>query len=123
MATVSDYVIVTDNRTRLPGTDGDKDQTFAFSIPSNINRDERAVATWVLEVEASPQNLAWNLTINDKQLVAFTHSNDRFAALQEVFDGEILQPGTFNNIAKVTITGGTGQIRFSDFVVHFRVDV
>jgi hypothetical protein len=123
MPTVSDYAVVTDSQTTLPGTGGDKDETFTFSVPSNINRVQRAVATWLLEVEGPPQNLAWNLTINDRPVVGFTHSADRFAALQEVFDGSILQPGNNKNIAKVTVTGGTGRIKFSDFVVHFRVDV
>ena len=120
MPTVSDYAVVADGTTTLQ-TGADIDQTYTFSVPSNVNRGQRAVATWRLEVEGPPRSLAWNLSINGTQLVGFTHSSDRFAALQEVFEGSTLQAG--NNNATVAITGGTGRIEFSDFVVHFQVDV
>jgi hypothetical protein len=120
MPTVSDYAVVTDGTTTLQ-TGADIDASFPFSVPSNVNRGQRAVATWRLEVEGPPQSLAWNLSINGTQLVGFTHSSDRFAGLQEVFQGSILQAG--NNDATVEITGGSGRIEFSDLVVHFQVDV
>ena len=100
---------------------GDIDQTYTFSVPSNINTAQSAIATWRFEAEGSPQNLAWNIAVNGTQLASFTHSSDRFAALQEVFSGSVLQSG--NNTATVTVTGGQGRIRFSDFVVHYQVTV
>ena len=120
MPTVSDYVVVTDGTTTLE-TGSDIDQTFTFSVPSNVNRNQSAVATWRLEAEGPPRNLAWNLSVNGTQLVGFTHSSDRFSALQEVFSGSVLRTGS--NQATVTITGGTGRIEFSDFVIHMQVNV
>lgn len=120
MATVSDYVAVADSTTTLE-IGADIDETYTFSIPSNLNTGQRAVATWRLEAEGPPRSLAWNLDINGTQVVSFTHGTDRFAALQEIFQGSVLQAGTNN--ATVTVTGGTGRIRFSDFVIHFQVDV
>lgn len=120
MATVSDYAVVSDGTTTLQ-IGGDVDQTFTFSVPANVNLGQRAVATWRLEAEGPPQNLAWNLRINGTEVVGFTHGQDRFAALQEVFQGSILRAGS--NDATVTVTAGTGRIEISDIVIHFQVEV
>ena len=59
------------------------------------------------------------MTLSDQ--IGFTHNTDRFTALQEVFQGSVLQAGS--NDATVTVTGGDGRIKFSDLVVHFQVNV
>ncbi|HST81650.1 MAG TPA: hypothetical protein VLL08_07945 [Kineosporiaceae bacterium] len=120
MATVGDYVVVSDGTTTLE-IGRDIDQTFTFSVPSNVNLGQSAVATWRLEAEGPPRNLAWNLSINGTELVGFTHGSDRFTGLQEVFQGSVLQAGS--NDATVAVTAGTGRIKFSDLVIHFQVDV
>lgn len=120
MPTVSDYVVVADSTSTLE-IGGDIDASYTFSVPSNIDTTKSAIATWRLEAENSPDNLAWNLAVNGTQVVSFTHGADRFAGLQEVFSGSVLQSGS--NSATVTVTGGDGRIRFSDFVVHFQVTV
>lgn len=120
MATVSDYAVVSDGVTALE-IGGDVDQTFTFVVPANVNLGERAMATLMLEVDRSPQNLSWRLEINGTQVITLTHNEDRFAAaLQEVFQGSALRAG--NNTATVTVTGGTGRIRVSDIVIHFQVE-
>lgn len=58
MATVSDYAVVADGTTTLE-IGGDIDETFTFSVPSNVNLGEKAVATWRLEAEGPPQSRGW----------------------------------------------------------------
>jgi hypothetical protein len=120
MPTVSDYVVVADGTTTLQ-IGGDVDQTFTFSVPANVNLGQRAVATCMIEVEGPPQGLAWNLRINGTQIIGFTHNQDRFSVIQEVFQGSILQAGPNNAI--VTVTAGTGRLEISDIVIHFQVEV
>jgi hypothetical protein len=126
MLTVSDYVVVKDNAPALHAH-GNREHTFPFDVPSNVNTGQPAVATWQFEAEgpqreAPPQNLKWHLSVNDTELVQFTHTHNRFAAVQEVFEGSVLRAGS-DNKATVKITGGTGVIRFSDFVIHMKVNV
>ena len=120
MANASDYVVVQDSTTTLQ-IGGDIDETFPFTIPSNIDRNERAVVTWRFEAEGGPTNLAWNMALNGNNVVSFTHSSDRFAALQEVISGSSLNAGA--NDLTLQVTGGTGRIDVSDVVVHYRVNV
>jgi hypothetical protein len=122
MPTVSDYVVVTDDFHPLRTDGGDREHTFNFGVPSNVNTSQPAVATWQFEAEGPPQNLEWQLSVNGKVLVDFTHHINRFAAVQEVFPGSVLQAGSGNK-ATVKITGGTGVIKFSDFVIHMKVNV
>ena len=119
-ATVGDYVVVSDNvKTMRIG--GDIDETYSFSLPANLNRDARAVATWQFEADDDPDGLKWKLEINGSAIASYSHSSDRFCALQEVFAGSVLNVGA--NSARVTVLGGGGQIKFSDFVIHFQVNV
>jgi len=125
MPTVSDYIIVTDEETRLQ-SGGTRDRTFTFSVPPNVDTSQRAVAIWQFEAEglqqeAPPQNLTWNLHVNGKQLVEFTHHLNRFNALQEVLPGSVLHAGGSNH-ATVRIIGGQGVIKFSAFVIHIQVN-
>jgi hypothetical protein len=62
------------------------------------------------------------MEINGTQIVNFIHNADRFCALQEVFSGSVLNAGA-NNKVTVTVLGGKGQIKISDFALHFQVDV
>ena len=122
METVSDYAVVSDGVTVLE-IGGDIDQIFTFAVPGNVNLGERAMATLMLAAVRSPQDLSWELQINDRQVITRTHNEERFdAALQEVFQSRsILRVGS--NTATVRVTGGTGRIRVSDIVIHFQVDV
>jgi hypothetical protein len=120
MANASDYVVVRDNQITLE-LGADIDETFGFTIPANVDQGERAVITWRFEAEGSPNNLAWNMDLNGTSVISLTHSQDRFAALQEVVPGSALNVG--DNDLTVTVTGGTGRIDISDIVVHYRVDV
>lgn len=126
MPTVSDYVIVTDKKFTLASGHEHK---FNFRVPDNVNTGQQVVAIWQFEAEGfpntegPPNNLAWNLTVNGLQppLVQHTHVLNRFNAFQKVLPGSVLQPGP--NEAIVKVTRGTGQIKFSDFVIYIRVDI
>jgi len=134
MPTVSDYVIVNpededEHNPPLDTSTGHRERKMKFRVPSNVNRGQQAVATWQFEAEGlqpggegPPNNLEWNLTVNGKQLVHFTHHINRFNALQEVFPGSVLRAGD-NNEATVQIIRGTGRIKFSDFVIFIQVDI
>ena len=126
MPTASDYIIVSDEETRLE-SGGHRDHTFTFSVPANIGTSQRAVAIWQFEAEglqpeAKPQDLTWNLHVNGKQLVEFTHHLNRFNALQEVFPGSWLHPEEDNHAVVKIIGPGKGVIKFSAFVIHIQVN-
>jgi hypothetical protein len=122
MANVSDYVVVQDGTTTLE-IGANPNETLSFAIPANVDLGQKAVVTWRFEAEGSPNNLAWNMNLNGRttNVVNLTHSQDRFAALQEVVSGSDLNVG--NNDLTVTVTGGTGRIKISDIVVHYRATV
>jgi hypothetical protein len=120
MATVGDFVTFGDNPVILK-IGADVDRTYSITLPNNLNRNQNAVIAWRFEAEANPSSLNWKMEINGTQIVSFTHNEDRFCALQEVFSGSILNSGA-NNVT-VTVLGGTGQIKVSDYTVHFQVDV
>jgi hypothetical protein len=119
MPTVSDYVVLADSQTTLQ-VGGDIDQNYSFSVPGNLNPANLAVATWQLEVE-NPSDLNWEMRINNTLITNFTHSRDRFGAVQEVFAGSVLRTGS--NQAAVRVLGGGGRIKLSDLVIHFQVNV
>ena len=120
MATVSDYVAFGDGQVTLK-IGGDIDQTYNFTVPNNINREQPALLTWQFEADGSPNNLKWNWRLNGSQVASFTHGIDRFCALQEIVSGTNLNAG--NNTLTATVTGGSGQIKLSDIAVHFQVNV
>lgn len=119
MPTVSDYVVLADAVTTLR-IGGDIDQTYQFSIPSNLNTGRQAIAAWQLEVE-DPNDLLWRMTVNGTEIIRFTHGINRFGAVQEVFGGTVLRVGA--NQAQVTVLSGQGQIKISDVVIHYKADV
>ena len=122
MATASDYAIATDEGATLQPGVQPISRTFPFAVPQNVDLGQIAVATYMIEVDGSPQGLAWNLRINDTQVRGFTHNQDRFSVIQEVFQGSVLRVGPNNN-ATVTVTGGSGRLEISDIVIHFQVEV
>jgi hypothetical protein len=125
MPTISDYIIVTDQGTKLKSS-GTRQATFPFFVPLNIDASKRAVAIWQfeaegLETEARPQGLTWDIFVNNKRLTGFIHHLNRFNALQEVLPGSVLEAGEHNH-ATVRITDGKGVIKFSAFVIHIQVN-
>ena len=122
MPTVSDYAIVANSHKTLQQPAGDRDVTYDFTLPSNLNQRGRAVATWLFDTDSLPNGLRYHVLINGTELTDYTHSGvDMFATIQEVFSASVLKAGT--NEALVEIIGGTGRIQVSSFVVHFQVDV
>ena len=125
MQTVSDYIVVTDKEIQLSTSTGDRDHTFTFSVPANIDTSQNAVAIWQFEAEglhpeAKPESLEWTLHVNRKELLDITHHLNRFNALQKVFPGSDLHAGEGNH-STVKVLGGTGVIKFSSFVIHIQV--
>jgi len=121
MPTVSDYVIVSNPQTTLE-TGADIDVTFPFSLPNNVDTGRSAIATWLLDVD-NPEDLRWTMTINNDTdpIFEFTHGVSRLGAFQEVFGGSILNAG--DNEVTVRVLSGGGQLRISDFAIHFQVDI
>ena len=120
MPTVSDYQVLKDKPVTLQ-IGGDVDESFDFTIPNNLNSDNRAVATWRFEEDGNPDKLQWRLTINGTEVNTYTHNSDRFGALQEVLDKSVLKTGS--NKAEVRVLSGKGRLGFGDFVIHFQVNV
>lgn len=119
MPTISDYVVLADGQTALK-IGGDIDQTFNFTVPSNVNRNQQAVLTLQMEAE-NPSALKWKMDINGTDVMSFTHGQDRFCAIQEVFGGIHLNSGA--NTATVRVISGGGTLKVSDIVVHFQANI
>ena len=120
MPTVSDYVVLSDSQVSLK-IGGDIDHTFPFSIPSNINKNVQAILTMQFQADGNPNNLQWKASINGTQVISATHNSFNFCAIQEVFGAGILNVGA--NSAVVVVTGGTGNVKVADMVLHFQATV
>jgi hypothetical protein len=118
-ATVADYAVLSDSIVTLE-IGHDIDHTFPFTLPSNLNRDLSAVMTLQMEAE-KPSSLKWQMDVNGTVIMTFTHSTDRFCAIQEVFGAGILKVGANN--ATVKVLSGSGQLKVSDIVALFQVNV
>jgi hypothetical protein len=123
MPNVADYVILNDNPKTLQ-IGGDIDETYTFSLPSNLinsaGATNRAFITVQLEVEV-PNALKWKMEINGTEILNLTHNLDRFGTLQEVFGAQFLKTGS--NSAKVQVVSGQGRLELADIVLHFQVEV
>jgi hypothetical protein len=118
-ATVGDYAVLADGKVTLK-IGGDIDHTYPFTLPSNLNRDQKAVMTLQMEAE-KPSSLKWQMDVNGTVIMTFTHSIDRFCSIQEVFGAGILKAGANN--ATVKVLSGGGNLEVSDIVLHFQANV
>ena len=120
MPTVADFVVVQDSQTTLE-IGGDIDRSISFDVPDNLVVDRRALLMWRPEVE-DPEALSWKIAINGTQFFDFTHGTHQIGGWDEVIDGDVLHSGP-NNDFTATVLSGSGQIKFSDVVVHCQVQV
>ena len=120
MATIGDYAVLSDGTVTLR-IGGDIDNTFSFSLPTNLSVASSSVLSWRFEAENNPDNLKWKFDINGTDVVSFTHNSDRFCSLHEVVGGNILKQGS--NTATVRVLSGQGQIKVSDVVLQFQATV
>jgi hypothetical protein len=125
MAEVSAYRVLSDKQTTLRIT-GQNSVSFGYHIPNEVNRERQAVLTWRFEADDDPDDLKWRITVDTpeggKEIASFTHNVDRFCALQEVIGpGFFLTPG--HHAVTVRMVGGKGQIKISDMVLFFTVNV
>ncbi len=119
MPAVADYAILLDNQVAL-GVGGDVDHDVTFFLPGSAALDGRAVLTLQMEAE-DPDNLRWDFRINGTQVAGFTHNTDRFCAIQEVVEADVLRSGGNSpNEARIRVEGGQGTLKVSDVVLYFQ---
>jgi hypothetical protein len=119
MATIADYKIVLDSSASLV-RGGTNFVRQTFTLPSNIVPEQHGILMYRVEAE-DPDDLRYTLSLNDHEVVTFTHDTDRFGTVHEVIDPNVLHNGE-NRFAAVA-TAGSGTIKISDVVVHFQVTI
>ena len=118
MPTVANYLVITDSTFVLTRPGGPLGEGFTFELPANFDPAFPGVLTGMIYTLPGATNLLFEVHINSvlvKTLPPITDANYEYIGLQEVVEAGILQTG--ENRLEISLTGGNGSLRFSDFVL------
>ncbi len=111
---IADYTIIRDTSFELR-TSGDIDRSFDFNMQSGLVTNERAILFFRVNPEDSSRNMKFEITINGTKILTYGPIGTTARTLHEVVGSNVLR--TSGNRIDFTISGGTGDIHFSDVVV------
>ena len=123
MATLTDYIVIQDNRSDR--IEINEEEPFTFNLPDNVdfnNGNKKPIMAFRYNPSSNADNLTLEVTINNRPLTTISNINSGTELTYwEAFDGEKLNPVDDNTVLfRVEGNNGRGNIGVSDVIVWFQ---
>jgi hypothetical protein len=111
IAHVADFIVIPRTDTADPDRGFEvrvgEGESFPFSLPEGLVRDERAILAFMVNPNADVKNITFEVQINDHRLRTSTISGGPSRTFIEVVGRDVLRDGDANSI-EFRVTSGTG---------------
>ena len=123
MATLTDYIVIQDNRSDR--IEINEEEFFTFNLPSNVdfnNGSRKPIMAFRYDPSSDANNLTLEVTINNHSLTTISNiDSGTELTYWEAFNGEKLNPVDDNTVLfRVEGNNGRGNMRVSDVIIWFQ---